>query len=98
VRLSRPFRTGKALILPQVYAYYQHEFSNDSRGLDARLAQGGSTFVFQTDSPARDFAVLGAGFAVNLEKNLSVQANYNAELGRGNYTAQFLSAGLRWEF
>lgn len=98
VRLSRPFRTGKALILPQVYAYYQHEFSNDSRGLDARLAQGGSTFVFQTDSPGRDFAVLGAGFAVNLEKNLSVQANYNAELGRGNYTAQFLSAGLRWEF
>jgi outer membrane autotransporter protein len=98
VRVSRPFKTGKTEVLPQIFAFYQHEFANDSRGLNARLAQAGSTFVFQTDSPGRDFAVLGAGLSLNFGKNLSFQASYNAELGRGNYTAQFLSAGLRWEF
>ena len=61
MRLSRPFQSGTTLILPQIYAFYQHEFANDSRGLDARLAQAGRTFAFQTDSPSRDFAVLGAG-------------------------------------
>ncbi len=41
MRLSRPFQSGTILILPQIYAFYQHEFANNSRGLDARLAQAG---------------------------------------------------------
>lgn len=98
VRVSRPFKTPKAVVLPQVFAFYQHEFADGSRGLNARLAQDGSTFAFQTDSPRRDFAVLGAGLALNLKNQLSLQANYNAELGRGNSTSHFLSAGVRLEF
>ena len=98
MRLSRPFQSGTTLMLPQIYAFYQHEFANDSRGLDARLAQAGSTFAFQTDSPSRDFAVLGAGVAVGLRKNLTLQANYNAEVGRRGYTPMVVSAGLRYEF
>jgi outer membrane autotransporter protein len=97
-RLSCPFKIKEALMLPQVSAFYQHEFANHSRGLDARLAQAGSTFNFTTDSPQRDFAILGAGVAVSLNKNLTVQANYNVELGRGNYTPHFISAGFRWQF
>lgn len=98
VRLARPFKTQKALVLPQVSAFYQHEFANHSRGLDARLAQASSTFTFTTDAPQRDFAVLGAGLAVSLPNNLMLQANYNVEVGRGNYTPHCISAGLRWEF
>ena len=60
--------------------------------------QAGSTFAFQTDSPKRDFAVLGATMTVGLKKNLRAQVNYNAEVGRGNYTAHYANAGLRWEF
>ena len=40
----------------------------------------------------------GAGLALNLKKKVSLQANYNVELGRGNYTSHFLRAGVRWEF
>jgi fibronectin-binding autotransporter adhesin len=98
LRLSRPFQSGQTLVLPQLYAFYQHEFANDSRGLDARLAQAGSTFAFQTDSPSRNFAVLGSGLALGLRKNLTLQANYNAEVGRGGYTPMMVSAGLRYEF
>ncbi len=98
LRLSRPFRTGRILVLPQIYAFYQHEFANNSRSLDARLAQAGNTFSFQTDSPSRNFAVLGAGLALGLRSNLTLQANFNAEVGRAGYTPMMVSAGLRYEF
>jgi outer membrane autotransporter protein len=98
MRLSRPFVSGTTLLLPQIYAFYQHEFANNSRGLDARLAQAGTTFGFQTDSPSRNFAVLGAGLVVGLRQNLTLQSTYNAEVGRGGYLPQMVSAGLRWEF
>ncbi len=97
-RLTLPFKAGDAQVIPEVSAFYQHEFSNHSRGLDARLNQAGSTFTFKTDAPARDFAVLGAGVNVGVKKNLFLQANYNAEVGRRRSTAHYLNAGLRWEF
>jgi hypothetical protein len=33
-----------------------------------------------------------------IHKNLTMQANYNAEVGRGGYLPQVVSAGLRYEF
>ncbi len=98
MRLSRPFQAGTTLILPQIYAFHQHEFANHRRELDARLAQAYSSFGFQTDSPSRDFAVLGAGLVVGLRKNLTFQATFNAKVGRGGYSPQRVSAGLRHEF
>jgi fibronectin-binding autotransporter adhesin len=98
VRVARPFKVKDTQVLPQASAFYQHEFSNDSRGLDARLPQTGSNFTYTAVSPQRDFAVVGAGVVVSLKKNLFVQANYNAEVGRGNSTTHYVSAGLRCEF
>jgi outer membrane autotransporter protein len=97
-KVSLPLKRDSTLVVPQVYATYQHEFSNNSRGLDARLSQGGSTFAWQTDQPHRDFAVVGARFTLGIRNNLKAQLDYNAEVGRGNYTAHNLTAGLRWEF
>ncbi|MDD3580125.1 MAG: autotransporter domain-containing protein [Desulfobacca sp.] len=97
-RLSCPFKAGKARVVPQVSASYQHEFSNDSRGLNARLSPTGGNFSYRTESPQRDFAVVGAGVAVGIKPNLCLEANYNAEVGRGNYTAHQVSGVLRWEF
>ena len=51
-----------------------------------------------TGQPHRNFAVLGADVTIATKKNLKVQLDYNAEVGRGNYTAHYVSAGLRWEF
>jgi outer membrane autotransporter protein len=97
-RLTVPLTVGSVKVVPQGYAFYQHEFANGSRGLNASLSQGSSTFNFQTDPAERNFALVGASVTVGLKKNLFAQVNYNAEVGRGNAAAQFFNVGLRYEF
>lgn len=97
-RLTVPLKVGSVKLVPQGYAFYQHEFSNGSRSLNANLSQGSSTFNFQSDAAKRNFAVVGANVTVGIKKNLYAQVNYNAEVGRGNSTAQYVNAGLRYEF
>jgi outer membrane autotransporter protein len=97
-RVTVPLKVGAVRVVPQGYAFYQHEFANGSRGLNANLSQGSSTFTFQTDAAKRNFALVGGNVTVGVTKNLYAQVNYNAEVGRGNYTAQSVNAGLRWEF
>jgi outer membrane lipase/esterase len=97
-RLTVPLEAGSVTLVPQGYAFYQHEFANGSRSLNANLSQGSSALPFQTDAANRNFAVVGANVAVEIKKNLYAQVNYNAEVGRGNSTAQYVNAGLRYEF
>jgi outer membrane autotransporter protein len=97
-KIAAPLKRGSTVVVPQVYATYQHEFANDSRGLDARLSQGSSTFTWQTGDPRRDFAVVGANVSLGIGKSVRAQLDYNAEVGRGTFTAHSLTAGLRWEF
>jgi outer membrane lipase/esterase len=97
-RLTVPLRVGSIKVVPQGYAFYQHEFSNRSRGLNASLSQGSSTFNFQSDAAKRNFAVVGANVTVGINKNLYAQVNYNADVGRSNSTVQYVNAGLRYEF
>jgi uncharacterized protein with beta-barrel porin domain len=97
-KIAVPMKRDSVTVVPQVYATYQHEYSNSSRGLDARLSQAGNTFTFLTDAPHRNFAVVGANVNILTQKNLKVQIDYNAEVGRGNYTAHYVNAGVRWEF
>ncbi|MDD5643448.1 MAG: autotransporter domain-containing protein, partial [Syntrophales bacterium] len=97
-KISLPIKRNATLMVPQFYASYQHEFADDSRGLDARLSQGGSTFTWLTEEPRRDYAVLGTNVTLGIRKNVRAQLDYNVEVGRGIYTAHSLTAGLRWEF
>ena len=97
-KVSLPIKRGDHTIVPQVYATYQHEFSNDARGLDARLSQGSATCTWQTDKAARDFAVVGGNLTVGIKKNLAAQANYNVELGKGKEINHFLNIGVRYQF
>jgi outer membrane autotransporter protein len=97
-RLTVPLNLGSVKVVPQGYAFYQHEFSNGSRGLNASLSQTGTTFAFQTDAAGRNFALLGASVTAGLKKNLYAQVNYNSEVGRGSSSVQFFNAGLRYEF
>ncbi|MGA9820636.1 MAG: autotransporter domain-containing protein, partial [Desulfobaccales bacterium] len=102
-KIAVPMQRDSVTVTPQAYAFYQHEFSDSSRIIDARLSQtAGSNFSYLTDDftgqPHRNFAVLGADVTIATQKGLKVQLDYNAEVGRGNYTAHYVSAGLRWEF
>ena len=101
-KIAVPMQRDTVTWTPQAYAFYQHEFSDSSRLIDARLSQTGTAFNYLTDDfsgqPHRNFAVVGADVTVATQKNLKVQLDYNAEVGRGNYIAHYVSAGLRWEF
>jgi uncharacterized protein with beta-barrel porin domain len=97
-KIALPMQRNSVTVTPQAYAFYQHEYSDSSRTLDARLSQAGNGFDFVTDAAHRNFAVVGADVTIATKKNLKVQLDYNAEVGRGNYTAHYVSAGLRWEF
>ncbi len=101
-KIAVPMQRNSVTVTPQAYAFYQHEYSDSSRIIDARLSQGGGAFNYLTDdfngAPHRNFAVLGANVTIATKNNLKVQLDYNAEVGRGNYTAHYVSAGLRWEF
>ena len=97
-KIAVPMKRDSVTVTPQAYAFYQHEYSDSSRILDAHLSQAGNGFNFVTDAAHRNFAVLGADVTIATKKNLKVQLDYNAEVGRGNYTAHYVSAGVRWEF
>jgi outer membrane autotransporter protein len=97
-RVTVPLQVGAAKVVPQGYVYFQHEFANGSRGLNAGLSQGGSTFSFQTDAAKRNFALVGASVTAKLSKNVYAQINFGAEVGRTGSNAQSINAGLRWEF
>ena len=98
IKVATLIRNDRAVIAPQFYATYAHEFSNDSRGLDASLNGIGTPFTFQTQQLGRNFAVLGASLTMFSGKNFSVQLDSNAELGRDNYAAYTVDAGLRFHF
>jgi outer membrane autotransporter protein len=97
-RLTVPLQVGSVKVVPQGYVFYQHEFANGSRGLNASLSQGSSSFSFRTDAAKRNFALAGASITAGLKQNLYAQVNYTTEVGRGNATAQSINAGLRYEF
>ena len=97
-RITVPLKMGSVLMAPQAYAFYQHEFANGSRGLNASLSQGSSTFTWQTDAAGQNFALVGASLTAGLKENLYAQVNFNAEVGRRNATAHYVNAGLRYEF
>lgn len=46
----------------------------------------------------QDFGVIGADITLLTHKNLTFRIDYDAELGRANHTAHYVSRRLRWEF
>lgn len=98
IKIAMLERCGCAVVAPQFYASYEHEFSNDSRGLDASLSGVGIPFTFQTQQLGRNFAVVGGSLTMFSGKNFSVQLDSNAEIGRDNYAAYTVDAGLRFRF
>ncbi|MEO1783452.1 autotransporter domain-containing protein [Thermodesulfobium sp. 4217-1] len=98
VRLDSTVKYGKALVKYQLYANYAHEFANDSRNINASLAQVGIPFNFQSQQLGRDFGIIGANINVYSGKNFSVHLDSNTEIGRNNYSASMVDAKLSFKF
>jgi len=97
-RASYKAKVGNVTVKPQVSVVWQHEYSDNTRGLNARLAQGSSTMNFRTDTPGRDFAVVSADIPTRISKSLVANVGYTAEVGRSRSSNQGVNLGLKYEF
>ena len=98
-RVEYEFKFGKnTLLVPQAHVSYQHEFLNDSRSIEARLAQGGDVFQVTTDKPSRNFALVGLGLAAKLGGSASLNFGYEAQVGQNNYIAHSIEGGISLYF
>jgi uncharacterized protein with beta-barrel porin domain len=90
---------GAISLTPHVSASWQHEYLDDSRGINAQFTgAGGGSFVTQTDSPDRDAAFLDVGLDATVAKNVTLFVDYETQVGQQNYFAQSAEGGVKIGF
>lgn len=83
VKAAKSFSNGTTRLVPELRATWFHEFRDNAPSQTARFSAGGSAFTNTGVKPARDSAVLGAGLTIATADQVSVSANYDAELKDG---------------
>ena len=87
---------GRVVLTPELCLGWRHEYLDRSVGLDSRFANGaGNIFTVYGPQLGRDSAVTGVGLSVRWTRDISTFINYDAELGRANYSLQSVSGGVR---
>lgn len=101
VELDYPISTGIGVISPSVRAEYVHEFLNDEDGVRVRYATDPanvSAFEVSTESPDRDYGILGAGLAATFPGGWGAFVDYNTLVGLSDFTVHTVNIGLRRQF
>jgi autotransporter-associated beta strand protein/T5SS/PEP-CTERM-associated repeat protein len=89
----------KIALIPEVRMFWQHEFLNNPRNINASLDGGnGASFDYETTAPYRDSVFAGAGVTAQFGKNLSGSVFYNINFGSQTYQSNMVSAGLNFSF
>ena len=84
---------------PFLTASWQHEFLDDSRGIDAAFAEVNPiTFTVNTNNPSRDSCLLGTGLNVDLNQQFTLFFGYDVQVGQNAYFGQQAQAGLKVAF
>lgn len=96
VAISTPW----GVLVPQATAEYVHEFLNDQRTVGFRFVDTLSRprFLFQTDTPDRNFFNLGIGAVFVLPGGMSTFVNVRELVGYSTRRATNVTAGLRLAF
>jgi autotransporter-associated beta strand protein len=99
VKASYDWHLGGVLLRPEIRAAWQHEFGDQSFGIDAGFANGGgSNFTVNGASIGRDSLLLGGGLAILWNDRISTYVYYDGELARTNYSSNNLTGGFRVSF
>jgi uncharacterized protein YhjY with autotransporter beta-barrel domain len=86
-------------IVPYLQAAWQHEFLDQSRGVTSSFnSLGGGDFSVQTPNPSRDSALVTAGVDADIDRSITVFADYQNQAGQSNYFGQSVQAGVRIGF
>ena len=89
----------KIALIPEVRMFWQHEFLNNPRTINASLDGGsGPSFDYETTDPYRNSVFAGAGVTAQFGKNLSGSVFYNINFGSQTYQNNMVSAGLNFSF
>jgi autotransporter-associated beta strand protein len=89
----------KIALIPEVRMFWQHEFLNNPRNINASLDGGnGPSFDYESTDPYRNSVFAGAGVTAQFGKNLSGSVFYNINFGSQTYQNNMVSAGLNLSF
>jgi outer membrane lipase/esterase len=97
-RASYKAKIGNVAVKPQLSVTWQHEFSDNTRGLNASLAAGGSTINYRTDKIGQNFALISVDVPAKVTKNLVANIGYTAEVGRDKSTNMGINLGLKYKW
>ncbi len=86
-------------IVPRLTASWVHEFSNNSRTIRSEFVQAtGSSFSFETERPARNWAVIDLGVSLIMQREIQVFANFSTVQGNRNFESYGGNLGVRVGF
>ncbi len=99
-QISYALSQSFGVITPQLSFTYNHEFMNDSRNITAKFSADPNNFTFNatTNSPDRDFFVLGTGVSSVLQGGVQLFFNYQTLLGYNRVTSHGFTGGVKLEF
>ena len=101
LQASAAISTHFGVLVPQFYADWTHEFSNNQRTMTARFAQdfraNPTKFTFQNDRAERNFFHLGANFSMVLANGVQPYVTFKALLDHAFFNNYVASAGVRLE-
>ncbi len=95
--LSMADRQGS--VEPSLKAAWEHEYLYSALPITAGFAGiPGPTATFFGPSEGHDSAVVSAGVSVQWTPAVSTYVNYDGQLGRGNYSSNAVTGGVRISF
>jgi len=87
-------------LIPQFNAFWVHEYANNSRTINSHFVQATDSassagFFFQTESPARNWAVIDLGVSLVMQKGVQAFANFSTVQGNRNFESYGGNVGVR---
>lgn len=84
---SFSFHDHPLAIVPQLRASWVHEYANNVRTVSAQFVQAPDSpyFTFQTESPARNWAVIDLAMSLIINRGLQAFVNFSTVQGNRNF-------------
>lgn len=98
VKVSHAYKSGTMRLVPEVRATWFHEYAaKELETTSAFAVDAGSAFTTTGAAPTRDSLALGIGVNLMDADQLTVSANYDAEL-KEHYLGHAGTLQVRWDF
>jgi len=86
-------------LIPEVRAFWMHEFLNNSRNISSALDGGnGASFDYETEAPYRNSVFGGVGVSAKVGDRWNASVFYNVNFGSENYSNNIISTSLGFSF